>query len=161
MIRFCSISLILALCFLRPGLAAAGDCCAPARVVGDMPHGGGDFHGAPGPHFDHPDFDHGFHGGGFYPQPYINPWNFVAPVVVNIATAPRMVVNPLTAQPQLMTPGYWQPVNAGTPQQTYTWVPTAVWPLVGSAKPAASTPTPALPRPLLRIRGALRRLIGK
>ena len=95
----------------------------------EPPHG--DFH--QGPHNDfHPDFHH-----DFYPQPTINPW-VVMPIIANIATAPRYITNPLTGQPQLMTPGQWVLVNAGTTAQTYTWQPLTMWPLLSTKSPLAT-----------------------
>ena len=139
---------------------------ANRKVQGPMPmppHG--DFHQEHGDfHQEHPDFHPDFHsdfhpgwGGGWQGPHYeINPWNFVAPVINNIATGPRMVVNPMTGQAQLMSPGQWVLVNAGTPLQSYTWQPLPLWPL-GAEKAATKTASrskavkPAHVRPLRRL----------
>jgi hypothetical protein len=84
-------------------------------------------HFQPQPHFDPPHDWHGDYHGGWQPQP--NPWGWVAPVINNLATAPRMIVNPMTGQSQWMSPGQWVLVNQGTPAQSYTWQSLPVWPL--------------------------------
>ncbi len=136
----------------------------PPPVVagpGAGPHGdfrGGGFGGfrpgpMPGPHY-------GGYGGGY------DPFRFVAPAILNYATAPRIISNPLTGQPQLMTPGYWAsaPVGSAVP---YIWQNTAVWPLTGSAKPTLEATgdkqSATLPRPIkfFKAKKPVRKLIGK
>ena len=107
-------------------------------------HNGQSFGGPQPPHFDHPDW----HPGPIYQPPVVNPWQFVAPVIANIATAPRWITNPLTGQPQLMTPGSWVAVNVGTPQQTYVYQPLPIWPLVSATAPQPAAPGPERVRPL-------------
>ncbi len=148
--------------------------CGPvAKMVTDGPNFGGPPHGGPGPmpgphmgpmpgpHFGGGDFhgDGGWHGGGW--NNWFNPLPFVAPLVINYATQPRMVINPITGQSQLMSPGQWILVNAGTPQQTYTWQPLPAWPLLSKpiAKPVAQPVT--LPHPIKRIRGIFARLFRR
>ena len=110
----------------------------------------------PGPHFGG-GFG-GFHG--FYGP---NPINYIAPLIGDFATAPRPILNPNTNVIQMMTPGSWQLVNAGTPQQVYAWVPApmGIWPLGDAApsKPAAAGPIKAIigRRPIRAILGRLLR----
>jgi hypothetical protein len=108
---------------------------AVAAPGADFVHPGPEpFH--PGPEPFHPGpqpFPHGYGWNGGW---HANPWNWVAPVITDIATAPRYVQNPVTGQMELRTPGAWQTVNG-----TLAWVPMPVWPLaaakVGEAAPAA------------------------
>ncbi len=124
----CALLLLPAVCLAQAPGACLPNACGPVQAMPPLPQ-------AP------------WHG---YPQPYVNPFQYIAPLVVNFATAPRMVVNPLTGQPQLMSPGQWILVNAGTPAQTYTWQPLPVWPL-GSEKPNVNAKKPTRIRPLHRL----------
>ena len=156
----CLLLLLLpAVCLAQAPEACTPNACGPVQAIPPLPQP--HFQPAPQPHFEPPHDWHGdhhdgdFHGGwhgDYAPGPHydVNPWNFVAPIITNFATAPRMVVNPLTGQPQLMSPGQWILVNAGTPAQTYTWQPLPVWPL-GNEKPKAKAEKPARIRPLRRL----------
>ena len=115
---------------MKPFLAIALALCCTAALAQ-----------RPGPR---PDFDH--HGWGGWghvmpmpPTPYYqpNPFQYVAPIIANFATAPRSVVNPNNGIPTMMTPGYWAP-PAG-PGYPYTWVPTPIWPL--TSKGVSAPPT--------------------
>jgi hypothetical protein len=147
-------ALVAAVAQLSPTTQSMLRSALNAKITGDF-HG--DFHGGQGQGF------HGdFHGGGFYPQP-INPWNFVAPIVVNIATAPRAVTNPMTGVPQMMSPGQWVAVNAGTAAATYTWQPLPAWPLMAAAetkKTVLAKPVTVAARPGL-FGGFFRRLFHR
>ena len=130
---FALLLLLPALGLAQVPAACMPNACGPVQAMPPVPP---HFQPAPQPHFEPPHDWHGdhhdgdFHGGWHgYPQPYVNPFKYIAPLVVNFATAPLMVVNPLTGQAQMMTPGQWVLVNAGTPAQTYTWQPLPIWPL--------------------------------
>jgi hypothetical protein len=162
LIPILALAALLAVCvFPSPCLAQdLGACrpnaCGPVQAMPPLPTP----HFQPGPHGDfhdggHGDFHQDFHG-GFDPHFQPSPWNWLAPVIVNFATAPRMIVNPATGQAELRMPGQWVLVNAGTPSQTYTWQAMAMWPLE-AAKP---TPAVALPHPIRTIRGKIRRFIS-
>jgi hypothetical protein len=97
------------------------------------------------------------YGGGWRSPIYVNPFNYVAPLVVDFATAPRSIVNPLTGQPQMMSPGQWQVVNAGTPQQTYTWQSLPAWPLLGSTATTSATDAAS---PVVD-KGRIRKFLGR
>ena len=77
-------------------------------------HGPEPFHGGYG----------GYHGGWGVP---VNPWNFVAPLVVDYATQPRYVVNPVTGQQELRGPGRWVTNADGS----ILYMPLPAWPLLG------------------------------
>ena len=117
----------------------------------------------PGPHFDghvpQPHFGGGF--GGFHGFYGPNPINYIAPLIGNFATAPRPILNPNTNVIQMMTPGSWQLVNAGTPQQVYAWVPApmGIWPLLSDVAP--SKPAPAGPIKAIIGRRPIRAILGR
>lgn len=57
----------------------------------------------------------------------------MAPLVVNYATDPRMVTNPMTGQTVMMTPGQWVAAPAGS-VVPYIWQNMPFWPLLGAEK---------------------------
>ena len=105
--------------------------------------GPGDFHGGPPPFHGsmpgpHGDFHGGGWGGGVWNGGYggyhgwANPMPYVAPLIVNFATAPRQVTNPNDGSIVVMTPGHWV---ANTPGvfPAYVWQYLPMWPLAGTA----------------------------
>jgi hypothetical protein len=102
------------------------------KKVGDF-HGG---HGGPGPQPFHGGGD--FHGGGFrqggyggYHGGWGNPWNYVAPLVINYATEPRPVMNPMTGQTEMLPPGQWVANPPGSPVP-FVYVRSMAWNLLGA-----------------------------
>jgi hypothetical protein len=83
----------------------------------------------PGPHFDQ-----GHHYGWGRPSPYFNIAPYIVGPVINYATQPRMVQNPMTGQMELLTPGRWQQ----TAQGVWAYVNLPVWPLGSSVESAAA-----------------------
>jgi hypothetical protein len=107
-------------------------------VTPDVCNKVGDFHGGPGPRpgpgpMPHPPTPYGGgygHGYGWH-RPYFNPLPYIVGPVINYATQPRMVPNPVTGQMEYRSPGRWTQTADGA----WAYMPMAVWPL-GSSKDA-------------------------
>ena len=152
-----------------------GGCCPATAGPGDFGHGGPPqpFHGGPGPgpqpfHGG----DQGFHGGGWdhggphwgggwgggWQQPF-NPIPWIAPVIENYATAPRSILNPMTGQYAVMTPGYWRATPPGS-SVPYIWTPTAIWPITGATAASGATQGPMIDRFRQRKHHPIKTIIG-
>jgi hypothetical protein len=115
------------------GPAATGEVSVPVTAI-VVPRrrllAPGPFHGGPAPFHGGPEPFHGGYGygGGYHVPwgvPYVAP--FVAPII-NYATAPRMVTNPLTGQTEMMNPGQWVAAAPGS-AVPYVWQSLPIWPL--------------------------------
>ena len=156
---FLVVCLVSAVCFAQLPPACTPNACGPVQAMPPPPHF------QPVPHFEPPHDFHGggdfhggdFHGGGFHggdwhgdyaPGPHydVNPWNFVAPIIANFATAPRYVTTPATGQMELRAPGQWVQPAPGQ----WAWNALPVWPL-SKAATKAEKPKPERLRPLHRL----------
>ena len=112
-------------------------------VHGPQPHFDARPGPGPGPHLEPHYGGGGFHG--FYPP---------IPLVVNYATQPRYVPNPVTGQMEMHTPGRW---TTAADNSVY-WQALPIWPL-GDAKP--SVPAVAGPIKAIISKRPIRAILGR